>query len=146
MSHGSIGDGHFEWTGRWEDVEVTLSLVVVDGRSEVRRIVLEAPSELTRRRLRDVPLGYLRQDALGHLRRFWGLLADTRVGTEVRRVMDGAEAPLPRTGLYPDGHYLAVLEAYNELGTYDAVAGQCFVSRSTARRWVERGRALADRG
>jgi hypothetical protein len=141
VSHGRVGQDRYEWKGRWGDVDVTLSLVVVDGRTEVRGIALEAPSEVTRRRLRDIPLGELREDALGHLRRFEGLLEATRAGGNAHDVVAGADVPRPRPRTYGPEHYEAVWAAYGELGTVAAVARRYFVSRPTASRWVARARS-----
>jgi hypothetical protein len=139
MSHGRVGE-RYVWNGVWEGIEVSLTIVVEDGRSEVRRVVLESGSEVTRRRLRDLPLGELREKALAHLRRFEGLYDVTRAGAVAHRLVAGSDAPRTRPRMYGQEHYDKVLAMYDETGTVTALARLLDVSRPTASRWLARAR------
>jgi hypothetical protein len=123
---------------------LTVSLDNRDGRLVPVRLVIENDAGIALSEVRHLPWGVLIQRLSEDMRRRWGPL----IRPHAPDVADALDAPGPSSGgrpvLYPESHWLDVATVYASAdpgAPVKAVATHFVVSRSLARKWVERCRA-----
>lgn len=126
----------------------TLEVDQVADRLEVTGVVLHNPDGIRWTYLRRLAFSLVARSLLSDLQHRWGpLIAANAHGPEAQAVARALQtASAPRRGrpvLYPPEHWAEVARVYEGAAERPVctVADWFHVSRSTARKWVERCRA-----